>query len=72
MEKMFDIYDDLFEVKRDLEIGVELIENIILNGKNDTANRYLMRALPEMKRALSYMSDAEFELYTSPTKMFEG
>ena len=42
MEKMFGIYDDFFEVKRDLEIGVDLIESIILNGKNDTANKYLM------------------------------
>ena len=72
MEKMFGIYDEFFEVKRDLEIGVDLIENIILNGKNDNANKYLKQALPEMKKALSYMSDAEFELYTSPTEMFEG
>lgn len=72
MEKMFGIYDEFFEVKRDLEIGVDLIENIILNGKNDNANKYLKQALPEMKKALSYMSDAEFELCTSPTEMFEG
>ena len=71
MEKMFGIYDDFFEVKRDLEIGVYLIESIILNGKNDTANKYLMRALPEMKKALSYMSDAEFELCTSPADGFK-
>lgn len=72
MEKMFGIYDEFFEVKRDLEIGVDLIENIILNGKNDNANKYLKQALPEMKKALYYMSDAEFELCTSPTEMFEG
>lgn len=69
---MFGIYDEFFEVKRDLEIGVDLIENIILNGKNDNANKYLKQALPEMKKALYYMSDAEFELCTSPTEMFEG
>ena len=72
MEKMFGIYDEFFEVKRDLEIGVDLIENIILNGKNDNANKYLKQALPEMKKALSYMSDAEFELCTSPADGFEG
>ena len=62
MEKKFGIYDEFFEVKRDLEIGTYLIESIILNGKNDNVNKYLMRALPEMRNALSYMSDAEFEL----------
>lgn len=72
MEKMFGIYDDFLEVKRDLEMGVDIIESIILNGKNDDVNKYLKRALPEMKKALSYMSDAEFELCTSPTEMFEG
>ena len=72
MEEIFGIYEDFFKVKSDLEIGVDIIEQIILNGKNDDANKYLKRALPEMRRALSYMSDAEFELYTSPKEMFEG
>lgn len=72
MEEIFGIYEDFFKVKNDLEIDVDIIEHIILNGKNDDANKYLKRALPEMRIALSYMSDAEFELYTSPKEMFEG
>lgn len=40
------------------------VRNSLLNGKNKKANRYIERAMPELRRALSYMSDAEFELYT--------
>ena len=49
-----------------------LLETIILNGKNEDVNKYLERAIPEMRKALSYMSDAEFELFTSPSELFEG
>lgn len=31
-----------------------------------------LRILTEMRKALSYMSDTVFELFTSPREMFEG
>ena len=49
-----------------------LLETIILNGKNEDVNKYLERAVPEMRKSLSYMSDVEFELFTSPRELFEG
>ena len=72
MENQFGIYDDFLEIKTELEAKVYLLETIILNGKNEDVNKYLERAIPEMRKALSYMSDAEFELFTSPSELFEG
>ena len=72
MENQFGIYDDFLEIKTVLEADVYLLETIILNGKNEDVNKYLERAIPEMRKALSYMSDAEFELFTSPRELVEG
>ena len=72
MENQFGIYDDFLEIKTVLEADVYLLETIILNGKNEDVNKYLERAIPEMRKALSYMSYAEFELFTSPRELFEG
>lgn len=72
MENQFGIYDDFLEIKTVLEADVYLLETIILNGKNEDVNKYLERAIPEMRKALSYMSDAEFELFTSSRELFEG
>ena len=69
MENQFGIYDDFLEIKTVLEADVYLLETIILNGKNEDVNKYLERAIPEMRKALSYMSDAEFELFTSPREL---
>ena len=72
MEENFGIYDEFIKTKRDLETGVMMMEMVLLNGKNEDVNRYLEKAMPELRKALSYMSDAEFELFTSPPEMFEG
>lgn len=72
MENQFGIYEDFLEIKTELEADVYLLENIIVNGKNEDVNKYLKRAVPEMRKALSYMTDAEFELFTSPREMIEG
>ena len=72
MENQFGIYDDFLEIKTVLEADVYLLETIILNGKNEDVNKYLERAIPEMRKSLSYMSDVEFELFTSPRELFEG
>lgn len=72
MENQFGIYDDFLKIKTELEAEVYLLETIILNGKNEDVNKYLERAIPEMRKAISYMSDAEFELFTSPRELFEG
>ncbi|MCD7841426.1 MAG: hypothetical protein LUG56_03045 [Lachnospiraceae bacterium] len=42
------------------------IESMMLNGNCESANRYLEEAAIEIKRALSDLSDAEFEISTSP------
>ncbi len=68
---MNDIYDDLAGVMSDLAVGVEILETMILNGGNGKANRYLENAIQEMKSALSDMSDAEFEITTSPVEFDE-
>ena len=66
-----EIYDDLPNAMGDLEVGVDILETMILNGGNQKANRHLADAIQEMKRALSDMSDAEFEIATSPVE-FDG
>ena len=60
---MPDIYEDLGQLMGDLEFGESLLETMILNGKNEKANRYLREAAIEIRHALS---DALFELTTSP------
>lgn len=72
LEELYGIYEKFLEVKRDLDTGMDMLELVLLNGKNEDVNKYIRRALPELRRALSYMSDAEFEMFTSPPEMFEG
>lgn len=63
---MSDIYEDLGRLMGDLNFGEALLETMIQNGKNEKANRYLREAALEIRHALSYLSDALFELNTSP------
>ena len=63
---MNDIYDEIYQVKGDLEFGEAVLETVLLNGKNEIANRYLKSALLEIRHALSDLSDAEFEISTTP------
>ena len=60
------IYEDLGELMGDLEFGETLLETMILNGSNEKANRYLREAALEIRHALSDLSDALFEITTSP------
>ena len=60
------IYDDLASIMGEQEADAAWIETMILNGKNGRINRYLEQGLTELRRALSYFSDAEFEIYTTP------
>ena len=63
---MTDIYEDLGHLMGDLEFGESLLETMILNGKNEKANRYLREATLEIRHALSNLSDALFEITTTP------
>ena len=63
---MPDIYEDLGQLMGDLEFGESLLETMILNGKNEKANRYLRAAALEIRHALSDLSDALFEITTTP------
>lgn len=72
MEELFGIYADFFEVMSDVETGIMQLETVVLNGKKHKANRYIEMAIQEIRRAVSYMSDAEFEITTSPLDMSEG
>ena len=60
------IYEDLGELMGDLEFGETLLETMILNGSNEKANRYLREAALEIRHVLSDLSDALFEITTSP------
>lgn len=63
---MPDIYEGLGQLMGDLEFGQSMPETMILNGKNEKANRYLREAALEIRYALSDLSNALFELSTSP------
>ena len=63
---MANIYEDLRHLMGDLEFGESVLETMILNGKNEKANRYLREAALEIRHALSDLSDALFEITTSP------
>ena len=63
---MPDIYEGLGQLMGDLEFGQSMLETMILNGKNEKANRYLREAALEIRYALSDLSNALFELFTSP------
>lgn len=63
---MNDIYDEIYQVKGNLEFGLAVLETVLQNRKNEIANRYLKSALLEIRHALSDLSDAEFEISTTP------
>lgn len=63
------IYQDLGRIMGEHEAAEIELETMSLNGKNHKANRYLQEAMAEIRHALSDMSDAEFEITTSP---YEG
>ena len=63
---MANIYEDLGHLMGDLEFGESVLETMILSGKNEKANRYLREAALEIRHALSDLSDALFEITTSP------
>ena len=66
---MSDIYEDLGHLMGELDFGESLLETMILNGKNEEANRYLREAALEIRHALSNLSDALFEITTSPEEI---
>jgi hypothetical protein len=59
-------YEELCQVKSDIEFGCAVIETLILNESDERIARYMSGALEEMRRALSYLSYAEFEMSTRP------
>ena len=59
------MYDELGEMMGELEADADILEMVILNGKNEKANIYLRDAITLIKRAVSDMSDAVFEVSTS-------
>ena len=64
-DNIYRVYDDLGGMMGELEINLSLIEMMILNRKNEKANRYLREAATEIRHALSDLSDAEFDICTS-------
>lgn len=65
---MNDLYEDLGSIMGELEGDEAILETMILNGKNEKANIYLRGAVQEIRRALSDLSDALFEITTSPAE----
>ena len=63
---MENIYEDIEMIMGDLEFAESVIETILLNRKNMKACRYLQEAGIEIRHALSDLSDALFEITTSP------
>ena len=61
------MYDDLDGIMGELEADIDIIEAVILNGRNEKANIYLREAKFAICCALSSMSDAMFEIATSTT-----
>ena len=64
-------YEEVTQIMCDLESGYLGLEMMVLNGKNEKINRYLKEAMAEIRHALSDLSDAEFELATTPRKDLE-
>ena len=61
------IYENLGRMMGELEADIAELEMVILNGKNEKANRYLRESVVAIRHALASMSDAVFEITTSPT-----
>ena len=68
---MTDPYGELGQVMGDLDFSQTLLETMVLNGRSEKANRYLQEASLEIRHALSDLSDALFEITTSPADMDE-
>lgn len=64
-DNIYRCYEDLGGMMGELEFDVSLLETMILNGKNEKANRYLKAAAEALRHALSDLSDAEFDIFTS-------
>lgn len=64
-------YEELTQIICDLEAGRFGLEMMVLNGKNEKINRYLKEAMAEITHALSDLSDAEFEMTTTPIEDLE-
>ena len=64
---MIDLYEDLGSIMGDLEVAEEMIQTMILNGRCESGNRYLQEAAIEIRHALSDLSDALFQISTSPS-----
>lgn len=64
-DNIYRCYDDLGTMMGELEFDLSLLEMMVLNGKNQKANRYLKEAATEIRHALSDLSDAEFDITTS-------
>ncbi len=63
---MDDIYRDISQIMGELEADVAIMETVIINGKNEYANRKLNDAIQEIRHALSDLSDAMFDVTTGP------
>ena len=63
---MSEIYEELGDLMADLEFGKSMIETMKKKKKNQRANQYLREAALELRHALSDLSDALFEITTSP------
>lgn len=64
-DNIYRCYDDIGTMMGELEFDLSLLEMMVLNGKNQKANRYLKEAAAEIRHALSDLSDAEFDICTS-------
>lgn len=71
-DNVYRCYDDLAGMIGELEFDVSLLEMMVMNGKNEKANRYLKEAAAEIRHALSDLSDAEFDICTSSDQINYG
>lgn len=63
---MDDIYRDISQIMGELEADVAIMETVMINGKNEYANRKLNDAIQEIRHALSDLSDAMSDVTTGP------
>ena len=66
-----DVYEGLGEIMGDLEFAELRLREMVQNGHNDKAVRYLGEAALEIRHALSDLSDALFEITTSPMELID-
>lgn len=53
------------EARSKIEEGLETIQIIILNTRNEKTRYYLQGSLPGLRQGLGWITDAEFEMATS-------